>query len=168
MNSNDPLPLLRMELARVFKNQRVIKAFEKIFDLIPPEFINQQTQLDALELIASAAESRSAEAVAAIERLADAIESLSPRQEVVEIDDIVPRGAIGSLGEQQADAVEITAGSVTATLTDSSTNLIASSATLSDAAAANIATLTNAPAAGNPTKWLTIDDNGIPRSIPSW
>jgi hypothetical protein len=46
--SNDPRPVLRQELARVFKNQRVIRAFEKIFDLIPPEFINQQDQIDAI------------------------------------------------------------------------------------------------------------------------
>ncbi|HET9285690.1 MAG TPA: hypothetical protein VFR24_27375 [Candidatus Angelobacter sp.] len=35
-------------------------------------------------------------------------------------------------------------------------------------AAANTATLTNAPAAGNPTKWVPIDDNGTTRYIPSW
>jgi hypothetical protein len=29
-------------------------------------------------------------------------------------------------------------------------------------------TLTNAPAAGNPTKWITINDNGTLRRIPTW
>jgi hypothetical protein len=47
-SENDPRPVLRQELARVFKNQRVIRAFEKIFDLIPPEFIDQQQQIDEL------------------------------------------------------------------------------------------------------------------------
>lgn len=44
----DPRPVLRQELARVFKNPRIVRAFEKIFDLIPPEFINQQAQIDVL------------------------------------------------------------------------------------------------------------------------
>lgn len=48
LTSNDPRPVLRKELERVFKNQRVIRAFEKIFDLIPPEFIDQQDQIDGL------------------------------------------------------------------------------------------------------------------------
>jgi hypothetical protein len=53
MTENDPRPVLRQELARVFKNQRVIRAFEKIFDLIPPEFNNQQDQIDQLFIIFS-------------------------------------------------------------------------------------------------------------------
>jgi len=31
-----------------------------------------------------------------------------------------------------------------------------------------VGTLTNAPAAGNPTKWIPIDDNGTTRFIPAW
>ena len=30
------------------------------------------------------------------------------------------------------------------------------------------ATLTNSPAAGNPTKWIPINDNGIIRYFPVW
>lgn len=29
-------------------------------------------------------------------------------------------------------------------------------------------TITNAPAAGNPTKWIPINDNGTTRYIPAW
>ena len=29
-------------------------------------------------------------------------------------------------------------------------------------------TLTNAPSAGNPTKWLTVNDGGTVRYVPSW
>lgn len=76
-NENDPRPVLRNELARVFKNQRVIRAFEKIFDLIPPEFINQQTQIDSLNLIAEFAGSEANEAIAAINRLTGAVERLA-------------------------------------------------------------------------------------------
>lgn len=33
----DPRPLTREELAKFLPNQRAIRAFEKLFDLIPPE-----------------------------------------------------------------------------------------------------------------------------------
>lgn len=36
------------------------------------------------------------------------------------------------------------------------------------AGGANTGTLTNAPSAGNPTKWIRILDNGTVRQIPSW
>jgi len=35
-------------------------------------------------------------------------------------------------------------------------------------AGASMGTLTNAPSAGNPTKWITINDNGTLRRIPTW
>jgi hypothetical protein len=73
----DPRPVLRQELSRVFKNQRVIRAFEKIFDLIPPEFVDQQVQIDTLNLISELAAAESNEATAAISRLASAIDQLS-------------------------------------------------------------------------------------------
>jgi hypothetical protein len=42
------------------------------------------------------------------------------------------------------------------------------SAGFTNGAAAASGTLTNAPAAGNPTKWIPIDDNGTTRYIPAW
>lgn len=38
----------------------------------------------------------------------------------------------------------------------------------SSGAAAKTGTLTNAPADGNPTKWIPVDDNGTTRYIPAW
>jgi len=35
-------------------------------------------------------------------------------------------------------------------------------------AGTSVGTLTNAPSAGNPTKWITINDNGTLRRIPTW
>ena len=35
-------------------------------------------------------------------------------------------------------------------------------------AGASVGTLTNAPSAGDPTKWITINDNGTLRRIPTW
>jgi hypothetical protein len=48
------------------------------------------------------------------------------------------------------------------------TVLFSSSVTLSNSAAGNSATMTNAPVSGNPTKWVTINDNGTVRYIPAW
>lgn len=55
-----------------------------------------------------------------------------------------------------------------ALFTTSSTTLMASSVALTNGAAAQTGTLTNAPAAGNPTKWIPINDNGTTRYIPAW
>ena len=39
---------------------------------------------------------------------------------------------------------------------------------LTNGAAAQVATMTNGPTAGNPTKWIPINDNGTTRYIPAW
>lgn len=41
-------------------------------------------------------------------------------------------------------------------------------ATLADNAAVGAGTLTNAPTAGDPTKWVAINDNGTTRYFPTW
>ena len=46
--------------------------------------------------------------------------------------------------------------------------LITTNTALTNGAAAQSGTLTNAPAAGNPTKWIPINDNGTTRYIPAW
>lgn len=33
---------------------------------------------------------------------------------------------------------------------------------------AQTATMTNAPTAGNPTKWIEVDDNGTALVVPAW
>lgn len=48
------------------------------------------------------------------------------------------------------------------------TYLARTTAALTNAAGAANGTLTNAPAAGNPTKWIQIDDNGTTLRIPAW
>jgi len=40
--------------------------------------------------------------------------------------------------------------------------------TVTSGAAAAVGTLTNAPAAGNPTKWIPFNDAGVTRYIPAW
>lgn len=46
--------------------------------------------------------------------------------------------------------------------------LARSSVAYTNNAAANVATLNNSPTAGNPTKWIPINDNGTIRNIPAW
>lgn len=48
------------------------------------------------------------------------------------------------------------------------TTLLTSNVALGNGAAAATGTLTNAPAAGNPTKWIPINDNGTTRYVPAW
>lgn len=54
------------------------------------------------------------------------------------------------------------------TITQADTNLMRSSVALGNGAAAASGTLANAPVAGNPTKWIPINDNGTTRYIPAW
>ena len=63
---------------------------------------------------------------------------------------------------------DLSAANVSGAITDTSANLIASSATLTHGAGAAAGTLANAPAAGDPTKWVAIDDNGVTRYVPAW
>jgi hypothetical protein len=72
------------------------------------------------------------------------------------------------------DAILITRSGLTPSvflpngLTVGSTTLLSTNVALSNAAAAATATMTNAPTAGNPTKWISINDNGTVRRIPAW
>ncbi len=53
-------------------------------------------------------------------------------------------------------------------ITTAQGQLIGSSVAMTNGAGAAVGTLTNAPAAGNPTKWLAINDNGTTRYVPAW
>lgn len=52
--------------------------------------------------------------------------------------------------------------------TSGSATLITTSVNLTNGAAAQAGTLLNAPAAGNPTKWIPLNDNGTTRYFPAW
>ncbi|MES3018580.1 MAG: hypothetical protein V4721_12405 [Bacteroidota bacterium] len=51
---------------------------------------------------------------------------------------------------------------------DGDTVLLHTGTALANGAAAAAGTLLNAPAAGNPTKWIPVDDNGTTRFVPAW
>lgn len=46
--------------------------------------------------------------------------------------------------------------------------LLTTGVALTNNAGAQSATITNGPLAGNPTKWIPINDNGTVRNIPAW
>jgi hypothetical protein len=50
----------------------------------------------------------------------------------------------------------------------SSAIMLSTKTTFTNNAGGSAGTLTNAPAVGNPTKWIPIDDNGTTRNIPAW
>lgn len=52
--------------------------------------------------------------------------------------------------------------------TSDATFLAKTSVALPNAAGGAAGTLLNSPAAGNPTKWISINDNGVTRRIPTW
>ena len=52
--------------------------------------------------------------------------------------------------------------------TATSGTLIGTSSALANGAGASTGTLTNAPSAGNPNKWIKINDSGTIRYIPTW
>lgn len=52
--------------------------------------------------------------------------------------------------------------------TNAATFMIRTKTSYTNGAGASTGTLTNAPAATNPTKWIPVDDNGTTRYIPAW
>lgn len=142
MASDTPRAPTRRELSSILKDPRLVKAFEQLFAKVPSEFISQQDQLNTVNLVAEAARSQSIEAVDAVNRLAEAVEklSVSPEQDQLDsFDDLSPK----------SENAALVAGE-------------------SDGAGASTGTLNNAPSAGDPAKWLEVDDNGTTRYIPSW
>lgn len=57
---------------------------------------------------------------------------------------------------------------LTGNITTGTGTLHKTTTALTNGAGAAAGTLANAPAAGNPTKWVPIDDNGTIRYIPTW
>lgn len=88
----------------------------------------------------------------------------------------------GSMWAQSANAVSLTGGTINgaviggvapaaATFTSlilGGGTLLSTSADLTNGAGSNTGILTNAPVAGNPTKWVAINDNGTTRYFPTW
>jgi len=74
----------------------------------------------------------------------------------------------GSVDSVPIGATTASTGKFTDITNGNAAALIKTSVALNNGAAAAAATLLNAPVAGNPTKWVTINDNGTNRQIPCW
>jgi hypothetical protein len=73
-----------------------------------------------------------------------------------------------STNAQEFRVYETTTGSIYKALLGNRQLMKISGASFTDGAGASAGTMTNAPTAGNPTKWIPIDDNGTTRYIPAW
>lgn len=75
-------------------------------------------------------------------------------------------------GNTQIGSATPTAGDeklqVNGALSINSATMLRTYTAFTNGAGAGAGTLTNAPAAGNPTKWIPINDNGTTRYIPAW
>jgi hypothetical protein len=70
-----------------------------------------------------------------------------------------------------SSSMDVSGSNVTmnvATVLPGGANLVATTGALANGAGAAAGTLLNAPVAGNPTKWIAINDGGTVRYIPAW
>jgi len=74
-------------------------------------------------------------------------------------------GSLTTAGGIYAAKKIITASTITAL---GGATFLTTSSALTDGAGAGAGTITNAPSAGNPTKWIGINDNGTTRYVPAW
>jgi hypothetical protein len=157
--------ITRQMLSEFLKSPRAIRAFENQADQV----INLTEITTLVESATSASEKLDSILAALEEMITNASITNEPiNGDNIEIDDLKPREENGDLAAQSSDNVDITGGSVAASLSDDTATLLSSSATLSDGAGSDTGTLTNAPSAGDPTKWVAIDDDGTTRYIPTW
>ena len=77
-----------------------------------------------------------------------------------------PNGGIASIGSLTSLAANSNTGQLQATPGDGF--FFHYLGAIANNAGANVGTLNNSPVAGNPTKWMKIDDNGVTRSFPTW
>ena len=73
----NPRPLNRSELAKFLPDQRAIRAFEQLFDLIPEDLLALLAEIDETKLSAGNATSSANEALAQLTRMADALDILA-------------------------------------------------------------------------------------------
>lgn len=71
----------------------------------------------------------------------------------------------GSKGMAVGTATDPGAGMI---YTNSATFMIRTKTSYTNGAGIGAGTITTAPSAGNPTKWIPVDDNGTTRYIPAW
>ena len=166
--ATDPRKPLRKDLSSFLPNQRLVRAFEELFELVPDGMENTATEALSAVLSAAVAEATARIATDDAEQAATQVQTLPEYDPVCDDESPAPRHEIGDVATQNADAIEISGGVVMAALTDTTSVLLASSQPLADGSAGAVATLTNAPVAGAPSKWVQVDDSGTTRYLPLW
>ena len=154
--------ITRADLYRIFQDHNLVVIFENLInqvsDLLPSDIASlaisintAQTAADNAQIAANTAQSTANTA----QSTADAAQAAI--------------AALGDMANQNSTSVSITGGTITATLTNNTTDFLSNSVTLTNyAGAATVNAFTNSPVAGNPTKWIGINDNGTVRRIPTW
>jgi hypothetical protein len=74
----------------------------------------------------------------------------------------------GTINNASIGATTPQAGRFTSVTVPGGAQFITTNTALNNGAGASAGTITNAPSAGNPTKWVGINDNGTIRYIPAW
>lgn len=78
---------------------------------------------------------------------------------------------LGSVTDAGSYALQVTGAALfsgTITKPGGTSPLLSTNTAITSGAGAAAGTLTNAPAAGDPTKWIPVSDNGTTRYIPAW
>lgn len=143
--------LNRNQLAEFLRNHESIRAFEELFSVVATELPSTS------ELSAGQAALQASQALSDIAEVANELATIlmRPYPELVEEAVYIPPSEMADLN------------ALTITQNDPSV-LISASTAMTDGAAAAAGTLNNAPTAGNPTKWIAINDAGTIRYIPTW
>lgn len=161
----------RSELATFLPTDRLVRVFDALINNLNVSIPNQQ---QSNEIDAAGAQAQASQALAELASVAQQLSDIlaapiqqvepAPDQHTVYLEQIPPDQYTPApyppdLGE------DVSFRNVT---TRNAASLINSGVTLTNGAGAATGTLTNAPTAGNPTKWIQINDNGTIRRIPSW
>jgi len=140
------ISITEQQLYEFIKNPRTIKAFQQLFKIVA---IDAPKESDDINISNGVCAGISMEAVylaidAAMQSLASTINENS------QIPDVYTPPVVFDNENRNPKA------------------LVTSGVTMNSGSSSFAATLTNAPAAGNPTKWIPINDNGVIRYIPAW
>jgi len=161
--------ITRTDLYRIFQDHNLVVIFENIINqvsnLLPSDIESLTILINTSQTTANTAQTTANIA----QNTANTAQSTANTAQSTANTAQASIAALGSMANQNSTSVSITGGTVAATLTNNTTNFLSNSVTLTNyAGAANVNNFTNSPVAGNPTKWIGINDNGTIRRIPTW
>ena len=161
--------ITRADLYRIFQDHNLVVIFEalinQVSNLLPSDIASLTISINTAQIAADNAQiaANTAQSTAnTAQTTANTAQSTADAAQAA-------IAALGDMANQNSTSVSITGGTITATLTNNTTDFLSNSVTLTNyAGAATVNAFTNSPVAGNPTKWIGINDNGTVRRIPTW